>query len=488
MTPTQLRRLLSALTVASLVALALAWLAPARPARAETAATFVVDVVGDYPDAVLGNGVCAIAGGGCSLRAAIQEANTWPGDDTITFSSSIPTPATFLLTRVGVDSNASAGDLDLTSNITINGRGAGLTIIDGNNLVTNDRVFEIQSGTVTLSGLTIQNGIAAYGAGIFAYPSATVAVLSSTISNNYATSDGGGIYAGGPLTLTNSTITNNTADRLGGGLYSDAPLTIQGGALTANTSDDGSGGGLYNADDGRVTNATIGGNWGWTSGAGIHNEGTLWLTGSTITGNRTMANVGDGAGVYNAGTWYARNSTLSGNRSADDGGGVFNTGTTYLYSVTIAGNSADENGLNTGTGAGVYTASGALNVINTLLIDNTIPTTLVYSDCVGAITSAGGLRISYAGGCAISGPWGAVDHNSIGPLANNGGPVLTHALLAGSQAINAAETPSGCVDWNWSQLATDQRGAPRYSGAWCDVGAFEYAASLPRVWLPLVVR
>jgi CSLREA domain-containing protein len=50
------------------------------------AATFVVNGTGDAGDAVAGNGVCATAGGVCTLRAAIQEANALAGADTITFS------------------------------------------------------------------------------------------------------------------------------------------------------------------------------------------------------------------------------------------------------------------------------------------------------------------------------------------------------------------------------------------------------------------
>ena len=146
---------------------------PAAPATAP----FVVDVVGDYPDLVVGNGLCAISGGGCTLRAAIQEANLWPGDDIINFSPAIPTPAVFYLTRAGTDDNALNGDLDITGangNLTINGAGAALTVIDGNQAVTNDRVFQIMGGTVTITGLTVRNGHASNGAGIYVSPGAVL--------------------------------------------------------------------------------------------------------------------------------------------------------------------------------------------------------------------------------------------------------------------------------------------------------------------------
>jgi CSLREA domain-containing protein len=64
--------------------------APNRPAVADTGPqTFNVDSAGDQPDASVGDGVCAVdqsVGGGCTLRAAIQEANFTTDKDTITFS------------------------------------------------------------------------------------------------------------------------------------------------------------------------------------------------------------------------------------------------------------------------------------------------------------------------------------------------------------------------------------------------------------------
>jgi hypothetical protein len=65
-----------------------------------------------------------------------------------------------LLTRAGDDDVALVGDLDLTDSVTVQGAGAGLTIVDGNGAVTGDRVFDIQPGAVetSLNGMTIRNG------------------------------------------------------------------------------------------------------------------------------------------------------------------------------------------------------------------------------------------------------------------------------------------------------------------------------------------
>ena len=62
----------------------------------------------------------------------------------------------------------------------------------------------------------------------------------------------------------------------------------------------------------------------------------------------------------------------------------------------------------------------------------------------------------------------------LGPLQDNGGPTMTHALLPGSPAINQIPVED-CLDADGAPLATDQRGVsrPETGGTLCDVGAFE---------------
>ena len=98
--------------------------------------------------------------GHISLRSAIMAADATGG------SNSIIVPAgTFTLTIPGANENASAsGDLDLKGNITIKGASATGTVIDGNNL---DRVLQVLSGKVSISNLTIEDGVASVGADTF---------------------------------------------------------------------------------------------------------------------------------------------------------------------------------------------------------------------------------------------------------------------------------------------------------------------------------
>ncbi len=64
----------------------------------------------------------------------------------------------------------------------------------------------------------------------------------------------------------------------------------------------------------------------------------------------------------------------------------------------------------------------------------------------------------------------------LGDLQNNGGPTKTHALLSTSPAID--QIPSGTSGCG-TDITTDQRGYTRPAGTHCDIGAFEYGASLP---------
>ena len=113
--------------------------------------TFVVDDLNDAVDATPGDGSALTVGGTTTLRAAIQEANALAGDDIIQLPAGI-----IQLLLFGSAENASAtGDLDISSNLTIEGISAAGSIIEVNDI---DRGFDLQSGvTVTLRNLTLQN-------------------------------------------------------------------------------------------------------------------------------------------------------------------------------------------------------------------------------------------------------------------------------------------------------------------------------------------
>ncbi len=165
------------------------------------------------------------------------------------------------------------------------------------------------------------------------------------------------------------------------------------------------------------------------------------------------------------------NSTFSGNVStAWHGGAIFHTdGQLTVTNSTFTGNSAPG-----GTAAGIVVATfGApanMTVTNTILADNVGGVACaIHTEFDGAgpatITS-GGHNIDDDGSCNLTAAGDQPNTNpQLGPLADNGGPTLTHALGAGSPAIDTADA-GACP-------ATDQRGIARPQGGGCDIGAFE---------------
>ena len=169
------------------------------------AATFTVNDLGDAPDAIPSDGICATAGSVCTLRAAIQTANAVGGANVI----NVPAGTIVLATVLGVGSN-----------ITINGAGTGSTVVSGNG-VTQVFVFNQGGITVSMNDLTITGGVASAGAGVFVTTGSTLNMSRTLVTGNSASlgiKQGGGLYTNGTLNLTDSTVSNNAAANGGGGI------------------------------------------------------------------------------------------------------------------------------------------------------------------------------------------------------------------------------------------------------------------------------
>ena len=175
------------------------------------------------------------ADGKRSLREAITVANTLAGEDVIVLPTGV-----YKLALAGAGENGNAtGDLDITGAVTIRGAGAGLTIIDGQQL---DRVFDV-AGTapssikVVLEKMTIRNGLVTGNGGGVENANADLVVRDATVSGNRASQRGGGISNGtilltGNITLVRSTVSRNVAGGAGGGLS----VFSQGSVLTVSSS------------------------------------------------------------------------------------------------------------------------------------------------------------------------------------------------------------------------------------------------------------
>jgi hypothetical protein len=378
-----------------------------------------------------------------SLRAEIAAAQ---GNDTIVFDPRLN----------GQTIQLYGGELLITSpnisRLTIQGPGAGLLAVSG---VGRSRVFDVGAGVrahVTLSGLTIEDGLSVGHPG----------------DNGGA---GGGIFNTATLTVSGCSITNNTAtnsnqDRFGGGIFNQGILTVTGSTLSGNHSSFG--GGIDNDGTLNVNGSTLSGNSAVFAG-GILNHGTATLTNSTLSNNSATGG-GGGIGIPR-GTVTLTNCTFSTNSAGSYGGALNVSGSATLTNCTISLNSAS-----TGGGIWVNPANGGsiLNLTNTIVAGNTATTgpdiygavAAADHNLVGNATGSSGI-VNGVNGNIVGGNGNPVIKALLGPLQNNGGPTQTMALLAGSPAIghgNNAKAP-----------ATDQRGFTRLDekGETTDIGAFE---------------
>jgi hypothetical protein len=409
-----------------------------------------------------------------SLRDTIAAAQ--PGD-TIDFNS-----------RLAGDTIQLTSDmLTIDKDLAIVGLGADqLTVSAAINVGTS--IFNIHSATVSISGLTIANS--KHG-GI--YNDGTLTLADSIVRNNYSPT-GGGIYNVGNMTIdnciiindsadlgggiehegfimmiTNSTITNNTANVAGGGIgntFGGAALIIDHSSILENVAAGDDGGGVYNQGTAKISDTTIADNYAANMGGGILNSDALGIYGCTISGN--VAN--RGGGVFNYGTVTFTNSTIANNQAVNGpGGGITDLapdGYMSLSNVTVAGNSSVKGG------GGLSVEGGQPQLHNTLIALNSAP---VGPDIAGPVDSQGFNLIgdgTAAYGFVDSDMVGTADSPIdpvLGPLADNGGPTLTMALLDGSPAIDAG-------DANGAPLV-DQRGLPRDQPP--DIGAFEVQPAPP---------
>lgn len=352
-------------------------------------------------------------------------------------------------------------------NVTIRGNGH---LIDGRGLY---RILVFRRvGNVRIENLTIAHGTT----GIFLDASGftgVVTVADSRIQDNGTpTANGGGVENYGMMDIFN-TVINRNRGREGGGIFHYAGmLWITGGSINDNYGEWG--GGIHTRNPVTLVNVTMDGNRATRSGGAIY---ATWaakvsIAHSAISGNTASY---EGGGIYinsvHRGlaaclacitTLSLTNSTVSGNEAGDFGGGLYflNNSLGTLKHVTIANNDAGY------MAGGVYIGSD-LHLVNSILADN-FHGNCMLEDVFGSLTVEG-VNIVEAGDCDIdSFPGQLTGDPRLGALALNApGTTQTHALLAGSIAIDAS--PYKGVDF-------DQRYAPRRARPSInsvDTGAYE---------------
>ncbi len=420
--------------------------------------------------------------GDCSLREAIASANqdqsvddceAGNGADIIEFAPR-QEPRRFRLFRGGInDDTGASGDLDITDDLTIMGLGEEETIIQLEaDRESVERIFDI----VVPEGQTIF---------------VTIANLTLTVSDSQRGQGdhGDGIrnQAGGVLRLEQVTIRDLQSDAVDGGtVLNEGGLTLDQCTIVNNHG--GSSGGILNTGTLDVMQSRIAGNIG-SMGGGILNRNRLTVDASTVSDNRAPG--GSGGGIYNESIAIVRSSALAGNLS-NRGGAIFNQGVMVIENTTLSGNESEGAGgidnqnvltirhstMTDNTGnmdTGGIRSDGVVELFHTIVAGNTadVPET----DCSGTGIMSQGYNL-VGMGCpnngvsdrTISGD--LVMTTVLGPLQDNGGPTVTHALQPDSVAIDAGGMDCPPPD-------VDQRGLPRPSDGngdglpICDIGAFE---------------
>ncbi len=445
------------------------------PSSRATAMVALVLVIAPYPltPAVI------VIGGACSLADAITAANT----DSAAGGCSAGAGSDEL--QLTADVTLAAALPGITSDITLQGNSATIARTGG---VPGFGIFSVVSSSFALLNATVTNGRATNGGAIYAANGSTVEVSNATLTRNHATQDGGALHVGYQTTvaITNSTLSSNTAGNRGGAIssyrYAQTEVVISGSSLRNNAANKGGGLAIDSEGVATITNSTLSGNSAMLSGGGIYSGfGALTtVTDSTVSGNSSAAfgggvtnygalaavsnttlsenSAAQGGGIYNAfGLTTVTNSTVSGNSATTAGGGIYNgiSGLADLTHSTVSGNSAAT------AGGGIYNSFGEdVNLVNTIVANQ-----VSGDNCSGAGFIDGGGNFDDDGTCPGGAPITAgVDFDTT--LAHYGGPTRTHALLAGSVAIDQ----SGACG-----LATDQRGFPRDDSA-CDSGSVEFGA------------
>jgi CSLREA domain-containing protein len=386
------------------------------------AATITVDTLNDE----LNND------GDCSLREALESANTDTGVDDCDSGAG----ADVINIPAGTISLTS-GQMTLSTDIDIRGAGMNDTVIDAQ---SGSRIFNVtdSSGvaysTIIIDGLTLTNG-------------------------DSGTFNGGAIYSIENLAVSNLKLESNTAAN-GGGLYIQA--------------------GIFDIDSVYIKNnrATATG----VSGVGNQGGGGLFVSSSLASGSiKNSAFIGNHSNQHSGAIWFQAgdldisNTTLSGNSADSCIGGILVTGNTATFNnVTIVENSAR----NCGAGAGIYAWSGG-GSLNASLRNSIVSGNLVnasaadlygqgghilsrgfnlYTQAAGSITST-----ANPGTDIVSQPHGLLGLTETDTTAYHNARTGSLAVEAGNDLVAPGSGGDACE-------ATDQRGIARPNGA-CDIGA-----------------
>ena len=279
--------------------------------------------------------------------------------------------------------------------------------------------------------------------------------FSAGLENSTVTLSNGELYVepGNILTIEGDgiTVNGNNASRV---FYANsATVTIDNMTITGGSAVIGGGLRAKGSSTVNLNNSTVSGNSAYFGGGAYTHSSSVSLSNSTVSGN--SATYGGGVMASWSSSASLSNSTVSDNSVSKNGGGVIAlfSSSASLSNSTVSGNSASI------SGGGMWAYYSSINLSNSIVANSPrggdcfVSTSTITSDSASIIED---------GTCDTSARTG---DPGLFPLANNGGPTLTHAIKANSIARDSA---IGNCPFN------DQRNRPRPNGA-CDVGAFELA-------------
>jgi len=416
------------------------------------------------------------------------------------------------------------GTLTIVYGTVSNNQAAGYSMLGGGSArggaIWSDATLSISNSSFSTN--TAQGRVGGEGDGGAIWSQGTLAIANTTFSSNQAiggyfnaSGSGGAIWSTGPFTLIGSSVSGNIAtgrfwerggavggNGEGGGIWNGGPLTIINSTLSDNivnaTSAAALGGAVYNLAALSIAGSTFSNNAG-PSGGALFNGGTLTIANSTFANHKTSSD----AAVANQGTLAITNSTFSNNQGAISSlgtlkvtGSEFDANQRVILAMTGAitnstfvnnpGNATYSRNMSitncTFWQSAIYVLPDAmLNLKGTILAAGSVTGS---GNCSGPINDAG-YNISDDNSCGFTavGSLNGTDPK-LGPLADNGGPTQTVALLPGSPAIDAIPLAS-CTDQSSppNPLTTDQRGFarpdPGDNPPACDIGAYESDAIAP---------
>jgi hypothetical protein len=388
--------------------------------------------------------------GTLTLRQAIQVADGSVPLSSVPAGQVVAGDAGFYQVTFGLTAASTialAGQLPaITGAVSIRGPGASTLTILGAGNGTNQPVLAVNApATAELSGLTL-DGNALHNSGIAVGANGSLILQDATVQNTYTAGNGGGLaITGGAVSVTRGRFIGDYAEQVGGA------IAVTGGALT-------------------VSQSTFDSDFAGLDGGGIYAAGAGGLT---VVGSTFSNNIAEnrGGGIESVGIQTTvSDSTFAGN-TANAGGGIAELLTPAPNSLTLTSSTLAGNNTGVGSnGGGLFVQIGAPATIrSTIIAGNT------GGDVFGSVAAAGDHNL-IGDGTGMSGLANGVNGNQVGttaapispllgPLADNGGPTKTMALLPGSPSINTGSNPAN--------LAVDQRGYSRVVGPAADIGAFE---------------